>query len=110
MLSSVEADVSVYAQHPQRPPHVLGPCQGKVHGPSWQCSAVAQSHPASAAPAVRSPPGGPTGHWLQEGQQALIFPIHNCDTYNMYACFYHVIPSVINSKKSTGCLVRARQL
>lgn len=108
MLSSVEADVSICARHPQRPPHVLGPCQGKVHGQGWQCSAVAQSHSASAAPAVQSPPGGPRGHWLQGGQQTL---------HSLYIIVTHthvdmlllsVIHSIIHSKKSTGCLIWAR--
>lgn len=58
MLSSVEAGVSVCARHPQRLPHVLGPCQGKVRGPGWQCSAAARSHSASAAPTAQSLPGG----------------------------------------------------
>ena len=72
-LNSVEAGESVCARHPQRLPHVPGPCQGKVHGPGWQCSAVAQSHSASAAPASQSPPGG-TNRALATGGPARLCP------------------------------------
>lgn len=80
-LNSVEAGESVCARHPQRLPHVPGPCQGKVHGPGWQCSAVAQSHSASAAPASQSPPGGTNRALATGGQHASVLPIHDSDTH-----------------------------
>lgn len=64
ILNSVEEDVNVYVQHPQRLLHVLGPCRGKAHAPGWRCSVVAQSHPTSAAPADQSLPRRPRGHSL----------------------------------------------
>lgn len=59
ILNSVEADVNVCVQHPQRLLHVLGPCQGKVRALGWQYSVVAQIHPACAALVDQSLPRGP---------------------------------------------------
>lgn len=101
MLSSFEVGVNICAQHSQRPLHVLGPCQDKVHGLGWQCSVVAQSHPASAAPADLSPPEDQQGTVYGEGQQASVLT-HNNDRH-IQACFYLVL--IFNSTKFISYLI-----